>query len=249
MEETQAVLLPFYVLVDVSWSMTAPLSESATGASNGDDRSTGIDAVNAIAPETADLFDRSPVLRDKVRFGLVDFAGSAEVRIPLCDVATLGTIPQLTARQDGTAYASAFSTMRSQIESDVVQLKVDRYKVHRPAVFFLTDGEPTDSANEWQATFKELIDPGFRARPNFVPYGIGDANKAVLDQLAYYKTTGKAPAKSFMAAPGVSAADAISSMIEMLLASILQSGEDLAEKGSDGGWVPPSTDDDDDIWI
>jgi uncharacterized protein YegL len=238
-EDTAAVLLPFYVLVDVSWSMTSDFGEGTTG----------IEAVNAIAPEVADLFDKNPVLRDKVRFGIVDFAGEAEVRIPLCDMGALGSIPKLNARTDGTSYANALKMMRSQIEADVAQLKADKYKVHRPAVFFLTDGEPTDSEAAWQAAFAELTEETFRARPNFVPFGVGAAKKAVLDRLARYKTaTGDSP-KSFLASDKVSASEAISSMIEMLLASILESGKDLDAHGADGGWVLPDPEEEDDPWL
>jgi uncharacterized protein YegL len=42
----------------------------------------------------------------------------------------------------GTSYAAAFRMMRKQIEHDVVQLKGDNYSVHRPAMFFLSDGGP-----------------------------------------------------------------------------------------------------------
>lgn len=236
MDESKGLLLPFYVLVDVSWSMT-----QSTG-----DSMTGIDAVNAIAPEVANALDENPLVRDKIRFGMVDFSGDARVVIPLCDLGAVDHIPRLEARTDGTSYATAFRKMREQIENDVQQLKSDNYKVHRPAVFFLTDGEPTDATDaDWQQAFAALTAADFRARPNFIPFGVRDAKKTVLDQLVH--PTGRM--RSFLAAEGTKASDAIRSMIELLISSIIESGKELDEEGEDGGFVLPEPDDDDDKWI
>lgn len=242
-------ILPFYVLVDVSWSMTREFGSDPDGGAP----QTGIDAVNQIAPEVAAMFDRSPLVHDSVRFGLIDFSGEAEVRIPLCDISALGTIPRLEARTTGTSYANVFRMLRTQIEGDVEQLKADGLKVMRPAVFFLTDGAPTDaSAAEWLQAFAELTDRSFRAYPNFIPFGVLEAPKDVLDQLASYKTAGGEAPKSFLASPQVSAAKAIEGMIEILLGSIV--GSATAATEGEGGLVLPEPEDDDEdddggVWI
>ena len=64
-------------------------------------------------------------------------------------------------------------------------MKADGHKVHRPAVFFLTDGEPTDDDAAWKQAFSELADPAFQARPNVIPFGVADAQKKVLDQIVH----------------------------------------------------------------
>ncbi len=236
-DNSKGLLLPFYVLVDVSWSMTS----QAAG-----DTSSGIDAVNMIAPEVANALDEDPLVRDKIRFGLVDFAGDAQVVIPLCDLARVERLPTLEARTNGTSYANAFIKMREQIETDVQQLKADNFKVHRPALFFLTDGEPTDpNDSDWQGAFAALTASDFRARPNVIPFGVRDAAKDILDQLVYPKDR----MQSFLAADGVKAGAAITSMIRFLIASIIESGKELNAQGEEGGFVLPNIDDDDTKWI
>lgn len=232
-------ILPFYAVVDVSWSMTMKTS----------DGSTGIDAANKIAPEVVEAIVGAPTAADIVRFGMIDFSGEAEVVLPLMDPRqiTPGSLPTLEARTTGTSYMSAFLTLRQQLEADVAQLKANNFKVMRPAVFFLTDGEPTDAAKDWQDAFAALTDPSFRARPNVVPFGILDAKKDILDQIASHK----GQQKSFLS-KDESAGQAIAKMIELLVGSIIESANSVATGGTAaGGFVPPSIDDEDeeDDWI
>jgi uncharacterized protein YegL len=241
--EPAALLLPFYVVVDVSWSMT----------SQDGDAGTGIDAVNRIGPQVADALDKAPLVGDKIRFGLLDFAGDANVVIPLDDIRQITHIPQLHARTDGTSYANAFRMLRQQIEADVQVLRGDRYQVYRPAVFFLTDGEPTDETSDWQSAFAALTAKDFKARPNIIPFGIRDASKAILDQLVYPPADPNNPSKKHMRsflAKDQSASDAIKKMIEVLIGSIIESGTDVEIHGTDGGFkLPEPEDDDDDDWV
>src|SRR5215472_16258409 len=83
-------LLPFYLLVDVSWSMYG----------------TKIKAVNQILPELVDALAKNPIISDKVKFGLLDFAGTSRVVIPLSDLLDVGTMPTLECRTDGTSYSA-----------------------------------------------------------------------------------------------------------------------------------------------
>ena len=59
-------------------------------------------------------------------------------------------VPTLKVR-GGTSYAAAFRLLRTEIAANIKQLKGDGYLVHRPAVFFLSDGEPTDKESVWQS--------------------------------------------------------------------------------------------------
>jgi uncharacterized protein YegL len=231
---TEQLVLPFYVLADVSYSMTQRI-----------DGVSPLDQLNKLVLELKDALDENPILGDKVRFALVDFSDDAQTQIPLCDLMKVDThaIPVLQAR-GGTSFAAAFTTLRQQIDADVLQLKADGHKLHRPVVFFLTDGEPTDPDGDWQRAFADLTDPDFRARPNVVPFGVGDARKALLDQLAY------PPAKmrSYVAKDGANPADAIRSMAELLISSVIASANAIAADGESGGFVLPDPDEDGD-WI
>src|SRR5262245_66224432 len=64
----QGILLPFYLVVDVSYSMLGPK----------------LDAANRVVPEVADALAKNPILEDKIRFGLIDFSDDARVVLPLC---------------------------------------------------------------------------------------------------------------------------------------------------------------------
>lgn len=235
--QTEQLVLPFYVLADVSYSMT---QEPPHG-----DGATPLTAVNQIVPALKDALDENPILSDKIRFALVDFSDDARTQIPLCDLSKVdnASVPALVAR-GGTSYAAAFASIRQQIDSDVRQLKADGHKVHRPAVFFLTDGEPSDEEQAWQQAFADLTDSGFKARPNVIPFGVGDAKKVMLDKLVYPQ--GKM--RSFVAKDGANPADAIRSMAEVLISSVIASANSMSADGTAGGFVLPD-DDEDDVWL
>ena len=70
------------------------------------------------------------------------------------------------------------------IPADVALLKGNGYQVHRPSVFFLSDGLPTEKPEKWRARLEELKDPTFRERPDFLAFGVGEADPEVIVQLA-----------------------------------------------------------------
>ncbi|MET8548920.1 vWA domain-containing protein [Micromonospora zamorensis] len=232
----QGIILPFYLVVDVSWSMQ---------------QSGKLDAARNILPGVADALAKNPILNDKVRFSLIDFSDDATVLVPLCDLSQQNTLPSLELR-GGTSYGAAFRLLRQQLESDVTQLRSDGYRVHRPAVFFISDGEPTD---DWKAAFVALTEydketgTGFRWYPVFVPCGVDAADRDVLRLLVH------PPRKSklYMMKSGVDAAAAIRAMTEVLISSVLASGESVATGGSGlilpgSGDVPADLDVEDD-WL
>jgi uncharacterized protein YegL len=233
---SQQLVLPFYVLADVSYSMTQP------GPNGGD---APLMALNTIVLALKDALDENPILRDKIRFSLVDFSDEAQTQIPLCDLMDVhpSAIPLLAAR-GGTSYAAAFDAIRQQIDADVRQLKADGDKVHRPAVFFLTDGEPSDDETTWRKAFADLTDASFRFRPNIIPFGVADARKEVLDQLVY--PPGRM--RSFVSKDGTKAADAIRSMAEILISSVIASANSVSSEGEAGGFVLPD-EDEDAVWL
>lgn len=233
---SEELVLPFYVLADVSYSMT----QTNTG-----DGTSPLDALNTVVHSLKDALDESPILSDKIRFALVDFSDDARTQIPLCDLmkVDVSSIPKLTAR-GGTSFVAAFNAIRQQIDSDVRQLKADGHKIHRPAVFFLTDGEPTDPEADWQQAFADLTSSAFKARPNVIPFGVGDAKKIVLDQLVY--PVGKM--RSFVAKDGADPSDAVRSMAEVLIGSVIASANSVSSDGESGGFVLPD-DDEEDVWL
>jgi uncharacterized protein YegL len=222
MESDRGILLPFYLVVDVSWSMTA---------------GNRLESANKITNSIKDALSRAPILSDKVRFALLDFSGDAQVRLPMCDILSGVESPVLTARQTGTSYAAAFRLLRNEIESNVNQLKADGFSVHRPAVFFLSDGEPTDPPEVWQAEFAALTEydsttgQGFSKYPNFVPCGVAEADPNVLRALIH-PTTGNKTMKMYLMDEGQDPAAAIEKIARVLISSMLQSGQSIAAGNS-----------------
>jgi uncharacterized protein YegL len=221
MSETRGTLLPFYLVVDVSYSMSG----------------SKIDAANDMIVRVQDELAKNPILADKVRFSVIDFSDDARVVLPLCDLLERGvTVPRLTVRA-GTSFAAALRVLRTEIETNVKQLKGDSFKVHRPVVFFLSDGMPTDPDADWQAAFRDLThyDPatgsGFRTRPNVVPCGVDDADPRVMQQLIF-PATGEKQMRMYLMDRGEDAANAIGSIAQVLISSILSSGVSIAAGGS-----------------
>ena len=70
MDHSGAKLLPFYLVVDVSISMSG----------------RKLDSANRMLPSIVDALAKNPILSDKVRFGIIDFSDDAQVRLPLCDL-------------------------------------------------------------------------------------------------------------------------------------------------------------------
>jgi uncharacterized protein YegL len=219
MEPTQK-LMPFYLVVDVSSSMGGAKAQAA----------------NNMVLALVDALAANPILSDKIRFGMLQFATDARVLLPLCDPLDSNTVFPALAVGGATAYAPAFRLLRSEIEANVKQLKADGFAVHRPTVFFLSDGSPTDQA-EWQQAFDELT--GIASYPNVVPFGVSDADRGVLRSLIH-PATGQKRMRMFLMDEGEDAAQAISGMAEVLISSVLASGSSMAAGAS--GIILPEND-------
>lgn len=199
-DEAGQGLLPFYGLGDESESMAG----EPVGAIN-----TALEELHAAVRE-------NPVVADLTRFGLVAFSTSPEVLLPLSDLSQVAQVPGLSAG-GCTNYGAAFDHLRSAIGSDVATLAADGYRVYRPAVFFFSDGQPTDRG--WEAALARLQDRSWALRPNIVAFGFGQADPAVIAKVATLK--------AYMAAGGVSAAQALSEWAKVLLNSMLTSAQKL----------------------
>jgi uncharacterized protein YegL len=157
-------VLPFYLLCDESSSMSGP----------------PVQAINDSLPRLHTEIGSNPVVADKTKFCLIGFNHQAQVLLPLSDLSTVTSIPGLTA-DGGTDYSSAFDLLYSTIASDVAQLKAKGDQVYRPAVFFLSDGQPND---DWSGAYHRLTDPGWPLHPNILAFGFGSVDPATLQQVA-----------------------------------------------------------------
>ncbi|MCT2582393.1 vWA domain-containing protein [Actinophytocola gossypii] len=193
-------ILPFYVVCDQSYSMADHL-----------------DGLNGGLRELHRAVGTDPVVADKTRFCLIGFAGDARVLQPLCALSDIVTMVELEV-SPATSFAAAFELLRTTVERDVERLKADGHRVYRPAVFFLSDGQPTDPA-AWPAAYERLLDPDWPARPNIISFGIGDADETTIDRVG--------TVQAFMSHGGLSPSAALHEFARALTRSVVSSGEPL----------------------
>jgi len=221
-------VLPFYIVCDESSSMA--------GAS--------IDAVNDGIIELFDEIHSNPTVDAKVRIGIIAFNDAARLLFPLTQLSDVTKIPECVA-SGSTSYASAFRLLRTQLETDVAQLR-QRYQVHRPCVFFMSDGEP--NPENWQSALDNLVDPSFPFSPNIVSFGVAGAQQAVIAQVARWNS--KSGKKFFFMAdeggsPGAAIKEIIRFIIQTIVASArsnqaafqIEDGKTIGGTGPDEGQV------------
>jgi uncharacterized protein YegL len=212
MQETRGDVIPIYFVGDESHSM------------EGDP----IGHLNDALSKLRDAAAKSPAMGEKARFGIVTFAGEALCRLELCPLAHDMEMPTVACRDGGTSYRSIFVDLRQRLPADVATLKASGYKVRRPLIFFLSDGQPTDSPESaWREPLEELKSEEFRERPHILAFGIGEAQGDTIKDVA------SAPQYAWIQADGTSASSAIAEFGTSLIESISKSAEALARGGDD----------------
>jgi uncharacterized protein YegL len=201
-------ILPFYLVCDESGSMAGP----------------PIEAVNKAVTDLRNEIGTNPAVADKTRFSLIGFSDRAEVLLELSDLSAVTSVPGLRA-DGGTNYAEAFDTLRTAITNDVARLKAEGHIVYRPAVFFLSDGQPNPGI-PWDTAFRALTDASWSARPNILAFGIGDADEKVIGQVGTQR--------AYMADNSLGPAEALAEFARSLVRSMISSGTQSAED-PDGG--------------
>lgn len=198
MQETAGnAVLPFYILCDESGSMDA----------NG-----GINAVNNGLPELHAAIAGDPLVSDKCRIGLITFSDIAEELLPLSNLSDVQAMPGCTAK-GLTNYGEAFNLLRVVISRDIANMKSQGIQVYRPAVFFITDGEPTD---DWEANHRALTDKNVNPQaPHIIAFGVAGANPAVIGKIG--------TKAAFIANQGVDPGNALKEILKSLTNTIVNS--------------------------
>jgi|SRR5579859_469704 len=199
------VVMPFYLICDVSVSMIREMSALNEGIRR---------LRRAIVSE--------PVVDDVAQICIISFSGSAKVVMPMGPMSE-SEIPELKA-EDATNYGGAFRVLAQAIEKDAARFKALGYRVYRPCAFFLTDGLPTD--RDWHKTFTRTLTynrstgEGMKAHPIFVPFGFRDAREDVLRQLAYPPDRG-----TWYYAKSVSIEEVLRGVLEIIMKTLISSGQ------------------------
>lgn len=181
-QEEIYALLPVYLVLDSSASMSGEPFRAAL----------------SFVPELLSVMDNYPVIRDKVRLEIITFDESARVAAPLSDKENLiewyNSNQHMQAEGISTNYTNVFKLLKKQIGRGVEAVTSEKvndtfYKTYRPAVFFITDGDPNcDNESSIEQAFNELTSENFidhkgrNIRPNIFVVGVGKATKEKLEK-------------------------------------------------------------------
>jgi uncharacterized protein YegL len=199
--EPRGTILPIYLIADESMSMGPHIGELNHGLIS-----------------LQDALQRESFAAAKVRFSVIGFSDDAFTYLEPADLRTAPQLPELTI-QGRTSYCAAFDHLSYRISVDMPRLKGHGFSVHRPVVFFLTDGAPTDR-HDWRAVRARLLDEP--AAPNILSFGIGNADPAIVQEIA------TRPDFAMVAARGTDTGVAISEFMTSLTQSVISSGNAVA---------------------
>ena len=203
MPEMKGQLLPAYVVADESASMGPHQHELGGGV---------VSLCEGLRAE--------PMIAAKLRLAVLGFSDDVQVRLAVADMRTETTVPQVVIR-GLTNYGAVFADLCGRIPADVQWLRGQGYRVHRPVVFFLSDGMPTDG-DAWRAPHAALTDRHrMPTSPNIIACGIGDAQAGTMLEVA------TRPEFAFVARSGTDVGRAISEFFQALTASLVASGHAL----------------------
>jgi uncharacterized protein YegL len=164
--ETGEHVLPFYIVCDESGSM----------GPNG-----GVDAINAGLPDLHATIASDPLVSDKCRIGIITFSDTGEELMTLTRATDIAAMPGVQAK-GVTNYGAVFSLLRQVIAKDVANLKSQGFVPYRPAVFFITDGEPTDPG--WENAHRDLVDKNLNPQaPNVIAFGVMGSDASVIGRV------------------------------------------------------------------
>jgi uncharacterized protein YegL len=188
--------LPTYLVIDASSSMIQHQ-----------------DVLNATLDRLHRSLAMNPRVSEFAHVCLIAFSTDPHLVIPLSEMDQVPVMPQVVCA-GSTEYGKAFDLVRQCIDHDVPALRGAGWQVLRPAVFFLTDGAPTDP--DWKARFDALVDPGWSRRPHVISYGFGGANPEVLRRVH---------TKLAFLADGSDSEAALSEALTSLLNTLISSSE------------------------
>jgi uncharacterized protein YegL len=154
-------VLPCYVAVDTSDSVTGPV----------------LDSLNVELGRLADAFHDDSRVSGTCRLALLTFDAEARVVLPLTPAADLPAAPALAATRPATNYEAVLRLLRQQIGRDLVGLRMAGLRPLRPLrplVVFVTDGRPT--RGYWPPAHAALTDPAWEGASDILAFGFGEAS-------------------------------------------------------------------------
>lgn len=208
-----AKILPFYFVVDVSFSMQEEI---------------GIVSNELINLRNAMI--ANPVLDDICQLGIITFASDATVNVPLGNLSQIPDSSLDLVCRGMTNFEEALRLLADDSVRRINQLKQSnsKYKIYRPTAFFVTDGFETHGDTEAGLRWLNSVNP----RPNVIPFGFRDADPDSIRRLA---VPGTGP--SFIQKEGANAVDTINSIIKIVTRTIVTQTQTASQGEDVGGLV------------
>ncbi|MBF5028554.1 hypothetical protein IRY44_02275 [Micromonospora sp. ANENR4] len=218
------VVMPFYIVCDVSGSMCGDMAD-----------------LNAGLAGLRQEIMKDPVADDLAMLSVIAFDDTARTVMPL----NFPSAMELQTLSCGglTNYTAAFQEFHRAFEADRVRLKNEGKRVFRPCIFFLTDGEPT--SRDHLQVFQQLLgyDPvtkqGNPRYPYVTPFGFRSATEESMKALAY-PNFGEKKGRYFLAKQGASVPSLLKAISGMIGTSVLSSS--LSGTVGTFQYTPPATD-------
>lgn len=216
------VVMPFYIMCDVSGSMWVDVA-----------------ALNAGIAQLQQDIMRDPVVDDLAMVSIISFADTARTVVPL---SFPSQIRPPTFTSDGlTNFGPAFREFHRAFEADRVRLKAEGKRIFRPCIFFLTDGEPTDG--DHAEVFASLLgyDPvtkqGNPRYPYVTAFGFREAAAETMATITY-PTFGDKRGRYFLARDGATVTDVLNGIAGAIATSVV--GSALSAGSGLPQFVPPA---------
>lgn len=208
-----AKILPFYFVVDVSYSMEDDL-----------------DLVTTELVNLRNAMQNNAVLDDLCLLSIVTFADDALVSVPLGNLSGVTESELQLQARGATNFENALRLLADDCARQIDSLKManSKYQIYRPTAFFITDGYET--GGDTQAGVAAL--KAAKSRPNVIPFGFRDADAASMRRLAVPSS-----GPSFMQREGANAAETISSIIKIVTRTIVTQTQTASQGDEAGGIV------------
>jgi len=154
MQKHSLEIVPFYLVCDVSSSMSAEDMQTV------DEGIVGLlDEINA-----------DPIFDAKVRISIVTYADNAEVLVPMTTDNGFTHLRHVTIQSGAAQFGNLFRFMKFLLARDCRSLAKSHSAVSRPLIFHISKGRPGDEG--WLCYFERLMADDFIFRPNIVSYGV-----------------------------------------------------------------------------
>jgi len=137
-----------------------------------------IAALNEVLPNLKQMVIDEPLVAEMARIGVVIFNHEADQLIPLTDLSDVDIEPLEAV--GGTSYSAALSETRVFLEQSIRALGPG-VRYYTPIVFFLTDGYPLDTEEQWVPEALALRTGKYKA--NVVCFGFAEADADLLTKI------------------------------------------------------------------